>query len=103
RAPAIVVEHLGKVFRTPGGVSDLLRGRLFRGQVEALADVSFEVAAGEIVCVMGPNGAGKATLVRILGRLLLPSSGRALVAGADARAATAAFRRRVAFVVGDER
>jgi ABC-2 type transport system ATP-binding protein len=101
--PAIVVEQLGKRFHPPGGVGDLLRGRLFRRPVEALADVSFTVAQGEIACVMGPNGAGKSTLVRILGGLLLPSSGRATVAGADARAGTSAFRRRVAFVVGDER
>jgi len=102
-APAITVAGLGKVFHTPGGLRDLLRGRLFRGAVQALAGVSFEVAPGEIVCVMGPNGAGKSTLVRILGGLLLPSSGEASVAGADVGAATPAFRRRVSFVVGDER
>jgi ABC-2 type transport system ATP-binding protein len=102
-APAISVEQLGKVFHTPSGLRDLLRGRLFRGRVEALSDVSFAVAPGEIACVMGPNGAGKSTLVRILGGLLLPSAGRATVMGVDARAGTAAFRRRVSFVVGDER
>jgi ABC-2 type transport system ATP-binding protein len=102
-AAAVVVEDLGKIFRQPGGFGDLLRGRLFRGAVEALAGVSFTVAPGEIACVMGPNGAGKSTLVRILGGLLLPSSGHATVAGADVRAATPAYRSRVAFVVGDER
>jgi len=99
----IEVEGLGKVFHAPGGLGDLLRGRLFRPPVEALADISFTVAPGEVVCMMGPNGAGKSTLARILGGLLLPSSGRVFVAGADARVATAAFRRRVAFVIGDER
>src|SRR5882672_9865488 len=102
-APAISVEQLGKVFHTPSGLRDLLRGRFFRGRVDALSDVSFAVAPGEIACVMGPNGAGKSTLVRILGGLLLPSTGRATVVGVDAAAATAAFRRRVSFVVGDER
>jgi len=100
---AIVVELLGKTFQSPAGLRDLLRGRLFGPPVQALADVSFTVGAGEIVCVMGPNGAGKSTLVRILGGLLLPSSGRASVAGIDARAGTSAFRQKVAFVVGDER
>jgi len=102
-APAIVVEGLGKVFQSPAGLRELLRGRLFGRPVEALADVSFTVPQGEIVCMMGPNGAGKSTLVRILGGLLLPSAGRAEVGGIDAGAGTSEFRRRVAFVVGDER
>jgi ABC-2 type transport system ATP-binding protein len=99
----IAVERLGKVFQSPAGLRDMLRGRLFGPPVTALSDVTFAVSPGEIVCVMGPNGAGKSTLVRILGGLLLPSSGRARVAGIDAGAGTSAFRQRVAFVVGDER
>jgi ABC-2 type transport system ATP-binding protein len=101
--PAIAVEELGKIFQAPGGLRDLLRGRLTRAGTPALSEVSFVVAPGEIACVMGPNGAGKSTLVRILGGLLLPSSGRAVVAGTDVAGASPAFRRRVAFVVGDER
>jgi ABC-2 type transport system ATP-binding protein len=73
------------------------------GSTSALEAVDLEVAPGELVGLLGPNGAGKSTLVRILGGLLLPSSGRARVAGIDAGAGTSAFRRRVSFVVGDER
>jgi ABC-2 type transport system ATP-binding protein len=102
-APAVVAEGLGKVFHPPAGLGEMLRGRFFGKPLEALSHVSFSVAAGEIVCVMGPNGAGKSTLVRILGGLLLPSSGTARVAGADVGTGGSAFRRRVAFVVGDER
>jgi len=102
-APAVVAEGLGKVFYPPAGLGEMLRGRFFGKPLEALSRVSFSVAAGEIVCVMGPNGAGKSTLVRILGGLLLPSSGTARVAGNDVATGGAAFRRRVAFVVGDER
>jgi ABC-2 type transport system ATP-binding protein len=100
---AVTVERLGKVFHPPGGVRDLLRGRLFRAPVRALEDVTFSVARGEIVCLMGPNGAGKSTLARILGGLLVPSEGRATVAGHDAGASLPALRRSVAFIVGDER
>ncbi|HVY40159.1 MAG TPA: ABC transporter ATP-binding protein [Polyangia bacterium] len=101
--PAIVVEELGKTFHSPPGLRELLRGRLHGRPLVALAGVSFTVAAGEIACIMGPNGAGKSTLVRILGGLLLPSAGRARVADIDAGAGTTEFRRRVAFIVGDER
>jgi ABC-2 type transport system ATP-binding protein len=102
-AAAIVVEGLGKVFQSPAGLRDMVRGRLFGKPVEALSGVSFTVPPGQIACMMGPNGAGKSTLVRILGGLLLPSTGRAEVGGIDAGAGTSDFRQRVAFVVGDER
>ena len=102
-APAIVAEGLGKTFHPPASPGQMLRGRFFGAPIVALSGVSFTVAPGEIVCVMGPNGAGKSTLVRILGGLLLPSAGKASVAGLDVATGGAVFRRRVAFVVGDER
>ncbi len=49
----------------------------------ALADVTFEVRAGEYVGVVGPNGGGKSTLARLLNGLLRPDSGRVRVAGLD--------------------
>ena len=58
---AISVEGLGKVFYSPAGVREMLRGRLFGNPVTALSDVSFTVRRGEIVCVMGPNGANGTT------------------------------------------
>jgi len=99
----IVVEGLTKIFRPPGSVRDLLRGRLFGAPVTALGGVSFTVRAGEIVCVMGPNGAGKSTLLRVLGGLLAPSEGSATVDGVSAGTGEGELRRRASFVVGDER
>ncbi len=58
-------------------------GRRF-GRIEALTDVSLTVPTGELVGLIGPNGAGKTTLIMLLLGILRPSSGKALVLGADA-------------------
>jgi ABC-2 type transport system ATP-binding protein len=50
----------------------------------ALDGVSFEVRAGEIFGLLGPNGSGKTTMFRILSTLMVPSGGRALIMGFDA-------------------
>ncbi len=49
------------------------------GSVQALDDVSFEVRPGEIFGLIGPDGAGKSTLFRMLATLLCPESGRITV------------------------
>ena len=54
-----------------------------KGQVLALDDVSFEVKSGELFGLIGPDGAGKTSLFRILTTLLVPDAGRAEVAGLD--------------------
>jgi NitT/TauT family transport system ATP-binding protein len=51
------------------------RGR----SVEALRDLTFSVAAGELVCVVGPSGCGKTTLLRCVGGLLAPTGGQVLL------------------------
>jgi len=54
------------------------------GEVKALLPLSFEVDKGEIFGIIGPDGAGKTTLMRIVTTLLLPDAGTILVAGRDA-------------------
>ena len=51
------------------------------GKVEALQDVSFSVKRGELFGLIGPDGAGKSTLFRILTTLLLADGGTATVGG----------------------
>ncbi|MFJ7769636.1 ABC transporter ATP-binding protein [Streptomyces sp. NPDC097107] len=51
----------------------------------ALRDISFEVAAGEGVAVIGSNGAGKTTVIRLVAGLLKPRAGTVTVCGTDAR------------------
>ena len=53
------------------------------GNVQALKDLSFDVHQGEIYGIIGPDGAGKTTLFRILATLLLADSGTATVDGLD--------------------
>ncbi len=57
--------------------------KTYKGGVQALDGLSFEVEAGTIFGLLGPNGAGKSTTVRILTTLSRPDSGEARVAGLD--------------------
>src|SRR5882672_3813046 len=52
------------------------------GELDVLDDVSFQVAAGEVVAIVGPSGCGKSTLLSILGGLLRPGKGAAELRGA---------------------
>ena len=65
------------------------------GGLAALDDVSFEVAAGEVVALLGPNGAGKTTTMEILEGYQAPSGGTARVLGQDPAGAGRAWRARV--------
>jgi ABC-2 type transport system ATP-binding protein len=69
--------------------------RTFSGGVVAVAGVDLEVDEGEIYGFLGPNGAGKTTTVRMLTTLLLPTGGRALVAGHDVVREASAVRRAI--------
>jgi len=60
------------------------------GDVQVLWDISLEVAADELVCIVGSNGAGKTTLMRCLSGLLKPSAGRIAVDGNPMQQATPA-------------
>jgi ABC-2 type transport system ATP-binding protein len=53
------------------------------GDVEAVKDVSFEIPKGEVFGLIGPDGAGKTTIFRILATLLIPGKGKVLVEGLD--------------------
>ena len=67
----------------------------------AVDNVSFTVAAGEVMGLLGPNGSGKTTLLRLLTGYLHPSSGTARIAGFDVVEAGLAARRYVGYVPED--
>ena len=70
------------------------------GKVQALSDVSFTVGKGEVFGLIGPDGAGKTSLYRILCTLLLPDAGTATVDGYDTVRQMAEIRRRVGYMPG---
>jgi ABC-type multidrug transport system ATPase subunit len=70
--------------------------------VVALARISFEVRPGEALALLGANGAGKSTLLRILATLLLPTGGRAQIAGHDAVLDARAVRRQLGYHAGSD-
>ena len=70
------------------------------GRVKALDDVSFSVGKGEVFGLIGPDGAGKTSLFRILCTLLLPDAGTATVDGFDVVRQMAEIRRRVGYMPG---
>lgn len=81
---AIKVENISKSF----------------GKTKALDGVSFEVARGELFGLIGPDGAGKSTLFRLLTTLLNPDFGRAEVDGFDIVKEYHAIRKRVGYMPG---
>jgi ABC-type multidrug transport system ATPase subunit len=70
------------------------------GSVEALKDITFEVEQGEIFGLIGPDGAGKTSLFRILTTLLLADSGTATVDGLDVVRDYKQIRSRVGYMPG---
>ena len=70
------------------------------GKVKALQDVSFSVSKGEVFGLIGPDGAGKTSMFRILCTLLLPDGGTASVDGFDVVRQMTDIRRRVGYMPG---
>ncbi|MDW7693593.1 ABC transporter ATP-binding protein [Flammeovirgaceae bacterium SG7u.111] len=70
------------------------------GEVEALKGISFEVEEGEIFGIIGPDGAGKSTLFRILTTLLLADSGSATIDGDDVVKDFKSIRHKVGYMPG---
>ena len=70
------------------------------GKVQALKEVSFSVKKGEVFGLIGPDGAGKTSMFRILCSLLLPETGTATVDGFDVVSQMEEVRKRVGYMPG---
>jgi ABC-2 type transport system ATP-binding protein len=64
----------------------------------ALASLDLEIHRGEVFGLLGPNGSGKTTFIRLLAGYLLPTSGRLEICGCDAVEASLEARRRIGYV-----
>jgi ATP-binding cassette subfamily B protein len=121
------VERIGELLEQPIEISDLppaqrSRAALERGDVQRsagevvfenvsfayrpdepiLSELSFRIAAGEHVALVGPTGSGKTTVIRLLCRLYEPQQGRILLDGIDIRELPlASLRRRLGVVLQD--
>ncbi|MGY5319232.1 quaternary amine ABC transporter ATP-binding protein [Neomicrococcus lactis] len=89
--PALKVEGLWKIFgpktdKIIGSPDENLSRQELLGKTGCLAavrDISFDVAHGEVFVIMGLSGSGKSTLVRLLTRLIEPTTGTVLINGED--------------------
>ena len=86
-APSLVAEGVRKVFPAPG-----------TGTLTAVDDVSLTVRTGELTAIVGPDGAGKTTLIRMIAGLLEPDAGRLQVLGTDVSADPQAVQDRISYM-----
>lgn len=82
----IEVKHLSKVFEP--------------GTQPAVDDISFQIKKGQIACIIGTSGCGKTTTLKMINRLIEPSSGEVIVNGSHANSNDAVnWRRRIGYVI----
>lgn len=99
----VVVHGLIKRFPVRRPLGEVLRRPLSRKWKQALAGVDLEVGRGEVFGLLGPNGSGKTTILKVLATIFLPTAGRALVEGRDVTREPGEVRRRVGCLFDPER
>ena len=100
---ALVMEDVCKSYPLPRKLGRVLLHPREKRWKEALRRVSFAVGTGEVFTVMGPTGAGKTTMLKMILALLVPDRGRVEVWGRPVTGMGREVKRRVGLVVSDER
>ena len=103
----ISVHNLSKTYRVhekPAGFKNTVKDLFARKYVykQAVDDISFEVEPGEIVGLLGENGAGKTTSLKMLTGILYPTTGCITVAGYMPTQRKRAFLKKICFVMGNK-
>ena len=100
--PAVRLESVSKVYRHRPVLFNWL-GRERGGETRALQELSLEAEAGRVLVLLGPNGSGKTTTLKLISTMLLPDEGRVLVHDFDTLREPQPVRERVGFAVASER
>jgi osmoprotectant transport system ATP-binding protein len=97
RQPSPNVDHVGRVY----GVIVLERlTKRYGAGAPAVGDLSLEVVTGEVCVLIGPSGCGKSTTLRMINRLVEPTSGKVWIDGEDVtRVDRVELRRRIGYVI----
>jgi osmoprotectant transport system ATP-binding protein len=75
-------------------------GKRYPDGTEAVRSLALDIPAGELVVLIGPSGCGKSTILRMINRLIEPTSGRILLGDTDVHAGSAVdLRRRIGYVI----
>ncbi|HVO61914.1 MAG TPA: ABC transporter ATP-binding protein [Terriglobales bacterium] len=99
---AVAFHSVTKVFRNRPSLYNWI-GRERGGETVALDSVSISARKGEVLVLLGPNGSGKTTFLKLISTMLLPDRGAVLVQGIDTREEPERARADVGFAVATER
>ena len=99
---SVVFESVSKLFRSRPAFFNWI-GQERSGAFFALRNLDLAIENGEVLVILGPNGSGKTTFLKLISTMLLPDTGRVLVGGADTRFEGLRGRKQVGFAVANER
>lgn len=98
----VVFESVRKIFRHRPALFNWV-GRERTGETVALKNVSFSASGAEVVALIGPNGSGKTSTLKLISTMLLADAGFVRVGGFDAQRDGSKVRRQVGIAVANER
>ncbi|MFB3814369.1 MAG: ABC transporter ATP-binding protein [Terriglobales bacterium] len=99
---AIRFDHVSKIYGPRGRIADWWRQE-HSAECRALEDISITAQTGRVLVLLGPNGSGKTTFLKLISTMLLPNAGSVLVNGANTLREGRLVRSNVAFAVASER